>query len=366
MAAAKHSDAEILAAVERFGKQGAADHLGVKVRGLFGRLQRINARGKPFDPPAGFNASAVSTLHDADGNVKLQWVKSKQGEHSPEEWARIVKDAFADTPRVAKIAAPKQTTDKLLTVYPMGDPHIGMFSHRAETGADFDLKIAEQNLTEAVRRLIAVSPDTDEALICNVGDFYHSDTQDNITARSGHHLDVDTRWSKILRVGVRTMRACIEFALAKHKRVRVINEIGNHDDHTSQMLTLALELLYEKNPRVSFDSSPAKFHYHVFGQNLFGVTHGDTVKPEALPLLMASDKPAEWGASKFRYWLTGHIHTRRVFEQGECLVESFRTLAARDAWTASMGYRSGRDMYAITYHKDLGEVERHRIDVAAL
>jgi hypothetical protein len=46
--------------------------------------------------------------------------------------------------------------------------------------------------------------------------------------------------------------------------------------------------------------------------------------------------------------------------------ESFRTLAGKDAWTASKGYRSGRDMYAIVHAKDYGEVERHRVDISML
>jgi len=45
------------------------------------------------------------------------------------------------------------------------------------------------------------------------------------------------------------------------------------------------------------------------------------------------------------------------------VVESFRTLAAKDAWQAAQGYRSGRDMYAIVLDAEHGEVERHRCDI---
>ncbi len=40
------------------------------------------------------------------------------------------------------------------------------------------------------------------------------------------------------------------------------------------------------------------------------------------------------------------------------MVESFRTLAAKDAWHSSAGYRAGRDMCTITYHREFGEVAR--------
>lgn len=42
---------------------------------------------------------------------------------------------------------------------------------------------------------------------------------------------MDGRYAKMIQVGVKVMRQCIESALAKHKTVRVINVIGNHD-HT--------------------------------------------------------------------------------------------------------------------------------------
>jgi hypothetical protein len=47
-------------------------------------------------------------------------------------------------------------------------------------------------------------------------------------------------------------------------------------------------------------------------------------------------------------------------------VETFRTLAAKDAWHAGKGYRSGRDMYAITHHINHGEIMRTRCDIGML
>jgi len=92
---------------------------------------------------------------------------------------------------------------------------------------------------------------------------------------------------------------------------------------------------------------------------LIGSTHGDMAKPDKLPQIMAADKPKEWGSTKHRYWYTGHIHTRNVIESAGCTWESFRTLAAKDAWHSGMGYRSGRDMCCILLHKDFGEVGRN-------
>lgn len=328
--------------------------------------------------PEGFTAEH-STLYkrtyDDEGrethrNVVLQWVKSRQEkENSLNLILEAITEAFQSPESLKPDEIPPPVTivsEDLLAIYPMGDPHLGMYAWAEEAGDDFDTEIAERDLTLAMERLVESAPACRKALIVNLGDFFHSDTLDNKTRRSGHALDVDTRWPKVLRVGVRAMRSCIEHALRKHDQVHVINEIGNHDDQTALVLTLALEMAYENNPRVTFDSSPGRYHYFRFHDVLIGVTHGDGPKPTQLGGIMATDRPVDWGETKFRYWLTGHIHTHNTFELPGCHVESFRTLAAKDAWTSGKGYRSGRDMYCIVIHKNFGEIERHRKDILML
>ena len=107
-------------------------------------------------------------------------------------------------------------------------------------------------------------------------------------------LDVDSRWSRILQVGIRVMTHLIDTCLAHHREVKVINEIGNHDDHTAIMLSVALDHHYHQEPRVDIDLSPARFHYHTFGKNLIGVTHGHSAKPESLESIMAYDMADHW------------------------------------------------------------------------
>jgi|TARA_R110000824_G_scaffold7972_4_gene36396 hypothetical protein len=358
-------------------RASAAASLGVTERNLYTALARIkkNAAAQGYAPDhgltktaaPGFSVKGVSTLYNADGEQRAQWVKTTAESENQEHLKEAIIDCFTEWKGKGKITpAPKSTEDDLLTVYPMGDPHIGMYAWAAETGTDFDLDIAENNLIEAVDRLVSCSPKTKTAIILNLGDFFHSDTMDNKTRRSGVPLDVDTRWSKVLRVGVRAMMRCIESAAKRHETVIVKNLIGNHDDHTSQMLSLALSLFYEKSERIQVDDQPAKFWFHRFGKVLIGAGHGDTAKPNALPGIMATDRAEDWGNTKHRYWYTGHIHNQQVIEYPGVIWESFRTLAGKDAWHAAQGYRSGRDMYAIVHSKEFGEIERHRVDISML
>jgi len=320
--------------------------------------------------PDGFTVKGVSTLYDMDGNPKAQWVKSCAKEQEAIESLKGMIIALAedkDIPGRSKpTKAPAKVDKDLITVIPFGDPHIGMYAYARETGNDFDCDIAQASLFGAVDKLCEIAPPTETAIILSVGDTFHADTSDNRSLNSGHSFDVDTRWQRVLEIGVLTFKRCIDRALQKHKTVIFRGMSGNHDYHTSQMLNLCLSLYYENNPRVIVDTSPSYFWFYRFGKVLLGSTHGDSVKPEKLPAIMADEVAEDWGASEHRYWYTGHIHTKNKIEFRGCVWESFRTLAGRDAWHAKMGYKAGRDLYAIIHHKDFGEVMRHRVDIRML
>lgn len=333
------------------------------------RLAKADPKLHNHEAPAGYRLKGVSTLLDADGVVKQTWVKTAAEADLP----GAILDAFEEAvsartmPKLANVTSPKgPLSQDLLTVYPMGDPHLGLLAWHAETGQDFDLKIAEANLVAAVDRLVGLAPPTEQALIINLGDFFHADNLDAVTSRSGHHLDVDSRWSKVFRVGILAMTRCIERALQKHKIVNVINEIGNHDDHSSMMLAVCLSHYYRANKRVRIDVSPSPFHWFEFGKNLLGVTHGHNTKMDRLPGIMAHDKAEAWGRTVFRYWYTGHIHTETKREYPGVLVESFRTLAGKDYWTHAHGYRAGRSMVCDVLHKTRGRIMRHEVGVESL
>lgn len=158
----------------------------------------------------------------------------------------------------------------------------------------------------------------------------------------------------------------IDSALLHHKHVRVISCVGNHDDTASLFLSIALENTYENETRVTVDSSPTPFHYVQWGKCMFGAHHGHTCKSQALPGVMAADRPKMWGDTEFRYWYTGHIHHDTVKEYAGVKVESFRTLAAKDAYATWGGYRAGQDSKCIVLHKNYGEVERHTVNISMI
>ena len=351
--------------------------MGMSERNVYRMLKRITSKAAQmgYSPnhdmtkpvPDGFVVSGVSTYYNDEGKPVGQWVKSRL---NADDKLKALQEAIADAVdeykglgKPTKQLKQKQDGTDYMVAIPIGDPHIGMYAWADECGEDFDTDIARNDLLNASRNLFTASPDANKCLIANLGDFFHSDNQSNRTARSGAALDVDTRWARVLKLGCMVMVDMIHLALKKYPEVEVINAIGNHDDHSAVMLSAFLSAYFSDEPRVTVQPTTAKFHYVRFGKCLIGVTHGDTIKHNDLGELMATDKAEEWGATEHRMWFVGHIHHSRKTELRGCTVESFRTLAAKDAWHAAKGYRSGRDMNAIVLHREFGEVARYRCDI---
>lgn len=315
--------------------------------------------------PLGHTIKKVSTLLDAQGKVRAQWIQAPRAEE--EQWQAFWAACEAASGRYVGLAepvtAPLMTDAETLTVYPLGDPHVGLLAWRHETGEDFDLKIVERDLLATVDLLVERSPPSEQALLVNVGDLFHADNETQLTPASGHKLDCDSRSAKIAEVGFTLVRRLIERLLQKHARVGCINAKGNHDPQLATMINMWLGAVFEREPRVTIERNTNPFAYVRFGKNLLGVVHGDGPKPADLPGIMAFDRPQDWGATEYRLWLTGHIHHETAKEFPGVTVESFRTLAARDYWHNWKGYRAGRSLSAITFHEEFGEITRSTVDL---
>lgn len=317
--------------------------------------------------PDGFHLKGTSTLYNRDGEEVLQWVKSNIDHTRQMEIFREAVEAMADDlPRAKPTKAPKLVLDHLASVYPVGDHHFGMLAWREETGSDYDLDIGERLLTSAMDSLVASSPASGTGVLVLLGDFLHYDSFETVTPTSKHQLDSDSRFPKMVRAAIKSVRYMVRAMLTRHAKVHVVVEIGNHDLSSSIFLMECLFNLYENEPRVSVDRSPSHFHYWRFGKCLVGVHHGHGAKMDKLPLIMATDRAKDWGETEYRYWYTGHVHHDQQKDYAGVRCESFRILPPADAWAANNGYRAGRDMKCIVLHQQYGEVARHIVNPAML
>lgn len=356
-------------AYERNGRNqtATASDLGIARSTLQDRLRQATLQGvvgtlsqEPL--PTAMALRRTTTLLDANGRPKLQWVRADT--ISLQETVDAIKEAFEgwDFSKAPILKATGPSTNGI-TVYPIADLHFGMYAWKEETGDDYDTSIARRVLLEHFTRLVAKSPPSDTAIILNLGDFFHSDNDEQRTRRSGNKLDVDTRFARVLRQGVQLFLDVVALALQHHQYVMIKSIPGNHDPYGTLALTTALDAFYASSDRVIVDIKAAPIWTHLYGTTLIAAAHGDGAKPTELPAVIAGRFPEEWGASKHRYVYVGHTHQRRVFkpdvlERGGAEVEVFRTIAPKDAWGTHAGFVSGRSLVSITHSAERGEVSR--------
>lgn len=307
----------------------------------------------------------LSTLYDQQGRVTQQWISERPDDAERDQlWRIFAEELSAKIDRLKPLPAPKGAFSKdLLACYPVGDHHHGMLAWAEETGSDnWDLRESERALELAVDHLVAAMPACETALLAFLGDFQHYDSFAPVTPTNRNLLDADSRFPKMVRVAVRSMRRTIDKLLAKHRKVHVIIESGNHDLASTVFLVECLRAAYEKEPRVSIDTSPSHYHYFEFGRCLIGTHHGHGAKLDRLPGIMAHDRAEAWGRTRWRTWWTGHIHQDSQKDFPGCTVESMRVLAPVDAWGGQKGYRPIRSMKALVLHREHGEQARHTVN----
>lgn len=362
----------LLAIREHKSMQGASTALGMNKTAALQTLQAVKKKAavygyspqhdliKPVAP--GFVAKGHSTAYDLrkpGAPPIIQWVKTQRDEQQQE---LIIREAIAalmdDVPRADAAPAPKHTAEQLCTVYTITDAHVGMKAWGQETGADWDLNIAERTLCAVFDALLEQSPQADNCVVSQLGDYLHFDSLVAETPSSKHPVDADSRYSKVVRVAVRVLRYVVDAALRKHRKVHLLIAEGNHDMAGSVWLRQMMAMLYEKEPRLQVIDSELPYYVHQHGNTMLGWHHGHLKKKEQLPGLFAAQYPLVWGSTTKRYIHTGHLHHVHEQEHPGVTVIQHPTLAARDSYAARGGWVAERQATAITYHSKHGQAGR--------
>lgn len=357
MAAKPMSDdlcAETLAAVkEHGGISQAARALDISRTTLQSRYREALARQNPFI------VTGRSTLRNSTGEVICEWEKTSLDRQRAEEARQAAFEAMAgELPRAKPVSAPRACNDDLHTIYTLTDAHIGMLAWHREGGQDWDLGIAEQIIVGCFAEAIKSAPQSELAIFNQLGDLLHYDSLTAVTPTSGHILDADGRFTKMVEVAVRVLRRVIAMLLEKHPRVHVIMAEGNHDMASSVWLRTMFKALYENEPRITVDDSALPYYALECGDVAQFFHHTHLKKQENLRMQFAAQFPEIWGRTKKRYIHSGDKHHSSEKDENGAKLIQHPTLAARDAYAARGGWHSERYMSAITYHKNFGEVGR--------
>ena len=370
---ATERQAEIIDSVNREGGiRSAARALGIDHKVVYKALKAVKKKAqiRGYAPehdftrpvPDMFVAKGVSTYYNKDGKPTGQWVKASLDSQRQMQAIQDAIQALCESaPRLNPIDGPVLCNSALATVYTLTDSHVGMLSWHRESGEDWDLDIAERTLTGCFDAMINASPTAALGIVNQLGDFLHSDGLLPVTPTSGHVLDQDGRFSKVVEVAVRVLRSVVSMALQKHHKVIVIMAEGNHDMASSVWLRVLFKALFENEPRVEVIDSPLPYYCIQHGKTMLGFHHGHLKKNDQLPILFAAQFPKIWGDTTKRYCHTGHRHHVEEKEHSGITVIQHPTLAARDAYAARGGWVAERQVTSITYHSEYGQVARHTV-----
>lgn len=363
------SDEDLLRVVDAVethkSKQAAADALGIPrttLRHQYNQAIKRNLTGEFLGGvlPDGYTMGKVTRLRDPNG-VMMEWQHTLPDaekmeqlfEHLAEEFQH---DVVPLPPLPWNDLTP--TVYNWLTLYPVVDAHLGQYSWGKQSGENYDMAIAREQFLSATTSLYQLTPAAGTALIVVLGDYFHADNDRAETEGHHNHLDVDGRFDKVLHMGAELLLWHVDMALQKHETVVVKVMRGNHDPYAHKALSLALWVRYQNNPRVVIDRTPVDLWAFDWGVNMLGFTHGDNVKAEDMPGVMAAYYPEMWGLTRYRFGFSGHYHRTKKGplsdEKHGAIWEIIPAFTAKDAWNRAMGHASQRGIQAITFDKEEG------------
>ena len=311
--------------------------------------------------PDGHKIKGVSTFYDEMGLPVRQWVKSQTDEQRQFEiLIERMESAVENLPKFKPTAAPKTYDDNLLSLLTITDFHLGMYAYEAETGDDWNVSVARDVFLNSINDMISTAPKAGTGFLCQLGDFLHWDGILSVTPQSGHILDADTRYGKLVELSMSVMAEAVKMMLNKFNKVVVVSAEGNHDISGSIWLRKHIKQLFANEKRLTVIDNEFPYYAYLHGETMLAFHHGHKVKLAQLHKLFASEPRFRemWGKASYTYIHTGHYHHERLIEDGGAIAEMHPTLSGRDAYAARGGWVSRRGAKVITYDKADGEISR--------
>ncbi len=325
-------------------------------------------------------------VKDADGNGYSLFVKNPRGGDRP--FSDVIREAVEEAREAAPEGPPRPATaGEHLLVIDLADVHIGKLSVRTETGYEYKREIARHRVIEGTRALLNLAkPMGIKRILFVLGnDILHIDDSRGLTT-SGTPQDTDgsifEMWKDARLCLIDAIRMCQDVA-----DVDLIHCMSNHDWKMGWALSQAIGAFFYHYPAVKasdYNLSEAHRKYYRFGNNLFGLTHGDGAKEEKLYGLMVSEARQHISECKNLYWLLHDKHHKMrrrrgvdvfqtekdhngmttivsgaVYPEGQSVnIEYVRSPSPPDGWHDRNGYVNRQGVEAFVFHPHDGQKAR--------
>ena len=299
-----------------------------------------------------------------DDDFALKWIKRKPDQVRAEAAITAVVESLSGgiTP-FRRTAAPRKNETGLCSEYLITDFHIGQYSWGAETGEDWDIKIAEDVFLNAFHDMMDGTPSSERALFVQLGDFLDWDGLEPLTPTGRNLMDADSRYPMLVEVAIRCCMRAIELLLTKHKEVHVICAEGNHDLSGAVWLRQLLRVAFTNNPRVTFDMSIMPFYATTWGNTFLGYHHGHLCTFDRMAGKFYSEPSFRkmMANAEYIYLKRGHYHTNQQDVKDGANIEQVPTLSARSAYSARKYTMTDRRTRSVTYDLLHGEIDRKTV-----
>lgn len=314
-----------------------------------------------------FDGGKISGTADDDGNIRLvtmyavkAWLIIKE-EKAYEDVVEKLVSRIKELPKEHPIKYNRPKGDYLF-IPGMFDVHFGrlsIFGNYApyQTAADFD-----KTGDVLIGRASSIGMQISRILLPVGNDALNADNLNNTTTR-GTAQEMSGGMRDVIDAATQSYINLIE-KLIQVAPVDVIVVEGNHDRLSCYWLGVVLKerfALHHYAKYINVDNSkgsPRK--YYKFGQNLIGMEHGDRAKEEKLPMFMAQEARQYWADTKYRTFLRGHFHEKKIsfvpmsIEGGVSII-TFPAFCPPDEWETVMGfYNHERAAEGLLFHHDRG------------
>lgn len=344
---------------EHTTQAAAADALGLNRDTFRSRLKTAQTRGLHLsDGIRGAMQNARITQGEAQGGwivnvdpetgsrVSTRW---KMPEQDSETFLGKIKDAFSGILAAPPIIRSEHSHTGKIGFFPHSDVHIGVDVDADRAGRDYTPDIAVERMKDGFSQLHASIPPCETAIILNNGDLTHSNDDRDVTVKSQHRLKVKGSHRSNLRLAVTATVWQIDMALQRSERVIYRPNRGNHDPNTPDTLTIALQLRYANEPRVTIDTSEREVWVYQRGLVFLSAWHGDKRKPKDVCADLPGLFPDQFGKSRFWYGFTGHYHGPESGVHGAIHWWQLPSVCSPDQHSADANYSDDAAMRAMMF-----------------
>ncbi|RWB40464.1 MAG: hypothetical protein EOQ44_25330 [Mesorhizobium sp.] len=295
--------------------------------------------------------------------------------------------AEAPVPKIKLPTRPSKVAGEHLLVIDLADVHFLKLCVQSETGHTYNREVAMHRVIEGTRALLRLAQPMGIGRILFVlgNDILHVDNP-RTTTTSGTFQDSDGT----IFQGFKDAGYALDMAIREAAKVAdtdLVHCMSNHDWLMGWALSQTVAAKLRDNPHVratEYNLSEAHRKYYRFGQNLFGLTHGDGAKEEKLYGLMVKEAREHISECPHLYWLLHHVHHKDRKTRGEyhflrekdhngmtahiwgntmpeaahLNIEYVRSPSAPDGWHDRNGYVNRQAVECFIYHPILGQRAR--------